>query len=85
MELHELPCLICGEHLEVVNKGQDDPATYPCVVGGTVEINFGYGSVLDDIYGDIIHQALICDSCFANVKDRTRTVSMVQHASWVKT
>ena len=82
MKLHELPCLICGKQIQLLNKGNDDPATYPCVVGGTIEISFGHGSVLDDIHGDISHQALICDNCFINVRDRTRTVKQVQYTSW---
>ena len=85
MELHELPCLICGKQVGLIYKGQDDPAIYPGMVGGTVDINFGYGSIYDEMNGPRIHQALICDNCFLTVRDRTRTVIATRYVKWEKT
>ena len=82
MQLHELPCLICGKQLQLINKGKDDPATCPCVVGGIISIDFGYGSVYDEFNNRRVHQGLICDICFRMVADRTRTMIETRYVKW---
>ncbi len=82
MKFHELPCLICGKQLQVIYKGKDDPAIYPCIVGGTIEISFGYGSKNDTFDGDEVCQGLICDKCFGEVENRTRTVVPKLRTIW---
>ena len=84
MQLHELPCLICGKQLHLMIKGKDDPATYPCVVGGIFTIDFGYGSSYDGIDGQAVHQGLVCDPCFCKVSKRTRTMIQTRHVKWEK-
>jgi hypothetical protein len=66
-------------------SGDDGLALWPTVEGGTVSINFGYGSKFDDMnLGDrrVEHQACICDDCYEARRHLTRAVVARRSAMW---
>jgi hypothetical protein len=67
---------IAGDHVE---------ALWPAVEGGTMSIDFGYGSRFDDMNLDgrcVEHQACICDDCFEAKRHLTRAVVTRRSAAW---
>ena len=76
------PCLICGKPVEIDNPGDDDMGLLPNVVGGTINIDFGYPSRFDDLNipsrEHVTRQAAICDDCFDKKKDLTRRVAILR-------
>lgn len=66
-------------------SGDDGRALWPTVEGGTLSINFGYGSRFDDVnLGDrrVEHQACICDGCYEERRHLTRAVVARCSAAW---
>lgn len=43
------PCLFCGKPVYIVHRDENGKIT--CVAGGTIQIDFGYGSRRDTDYG----------------------------------
>lgn len=55
------PCLLCGKHLETVNKSWDHMQPMD---GGEVQFIFTYGSKkFDKNVGATVYRAVICDEC----------------------
>ncbi len=79
-------CLICEKQLETYDNGDDTIATWPNVTGGTIEIDFGYGSCFDD--QNMLeeqrtqHQACICDNCYKKKQHLTRAVRIHVTKTW---
>ena len=70
---------------EPPDDGDDDQALWPVVEGGTVSIDFGYGSRFDDMNLDgrrVEHQACICDNCYEAKRHLTRAVVTRRSAAW---
>ena len=68
-----------------VEAGDDSQALWPVVEGGTVSIDFGYGSRFDDMNSDglcVEHQACICDDCYEAKRHLTRAVVTHHSAAW---
>jgi hypothetical protein len=57
--VYKILCDWCGENFLIYEKGSD--TYYPC--GGTVEVNFGYGSKFDNCEIETF-EGDICDKCF---------------------
>ncbi len=71
-------CLICGKQVDMLSKSVDSKGYLPNPKGGTIEIDFGWGSRFDDGGNGIVHQAVICDNCYekATQKGLTRAVKI---------
>ena len=77
-------CLICEKDMtpnDPMDRGDDSTATLPNIAGGTMEIDFGYGSWFDDgngfLRGQYIrHQACICDDCYQKKMHLTRAIEV---------
>jgi transcription initiation factor IIE alpha subunit len=75
-------CLICEKDItpdDSREHGDDTTATLPNLEGGTISIDFGYGSRFDDMNGfvhgqEVEHQAYICDDCYEKKMHLTRAV-----------
>lgn len=82
-------CLVCEKDLttDADYPGDDDKACLPNVEGGTININFGYGSRFDDCNGiirleEVQHQACICDDCYEAKMGLTRPVITTRTRGW---
>jgi len=81
-------CLVCEKDLTPVADypGDDDQACLPNLEGGTIDIDFGYGSRFDDLneiqQDRIRHQACICDDCFEARIGLTRPVITRHQRKW---
>ena len=82
-------CIVCEKDLtkNVCYSGDDNKASLPSLEGGTININFGYGSRFDDCNGIIRpevvqHQACICDDCYEAKMKLTRPVITTQKREW---
>lgn len=68
-------------------QGENDVGIWPIIAGGTIEINFGYGSEFDilghkeaDRYNTI--HAHICDNCFKRKRHLTQNIKIERIVSW---
>lgn len=51
--------------------------------GGTIDINFGYGSAFDSlVHRDVVIQGAICDKCFVARKNCVRILKETKKISW---
>jgi hypothetical protein len=79
-------CIVCGKGMGDPDiAGDDGKAQWPTVEGGTMSIDFGYGSRFDDMNLDgrcVEHQACICDDCFEAKRHLTRAVVTRRSAAW---
>ncbi len=87
-------CLVCQEEVECLYEGDDDHGCAPNIVGGHIEIRFGYGSQFDSLpesidgglqkVKKILYQAIICDECFKDSKYIIRKIEVKQkrNISW---
>ena len=85
----EWRCLICEREMSVVPgmDSDDDSGTWPCINGGTIRINFGYGSKFDNSIMEnacIEHQACICDTCYEKriQSGLVRAVRIMHNTKW---
>ena len=82
-------CLICEKDLtpdDPCARGNDEIATLPNLEGGTITIDFGYGSRFDDMagYRDCVeHQACICDDCYKEKMHLTRSIEIRSQSRFV--
>lgn len=80
-------CLICEKPIAVDPKatGSLKSACWPCVGGGTVNIDFGWFSRFDDMNDVagrcVTHQAVICDDCYEKKQHLTRPVVVHDHTA----
>lgn len=80
-------CLVCEKDLTPdVDYSGDDRACLPNLEGGTIDMDFGYGSRFDDFNGiqqdRIQHQACICDNCYEAKMGLTRPVIATHTRRW---
>ncbi|KKM98986.1 hypothetical protein LCGC14_1152360 [marine sediment metagenome] len=79
-------CIVCEKDLtpDMDYPGDDERACLPNLEGGTINIDFGYGSRFDDVNLDkrIQHQASICDDCYEKKIKLTRPVSVSHVMRW---
>lgn len=82
-------CIVCEKDLtqNTCYSGDDDQASWPNLEGGTINMNFGFGSRFDDCNGIIRpgrvqHQACICDDCYEAKMGLTRPVITTQKREW---
>ena len=79
-------CLVCEKDLtpDADWSGDDDQGSLPNLEGGTIDINFGYGSRFDDVNVSrrIQHQACICDDCYEKKMGLTRAVMVTHTQRW---
>jgi hypothetical protein len=77
-------CLICEQVVEVEHPGDDSKACWPNVVGGHVEVTFGYGSIFDQCQnsGRETYQGCICDECVKKKGKLLRRVRGHRSARW---
>lgn len=82
-------CIVCEKDLTATAgyTEDDDNACLPMLEGGTININFGYGSRFDDLSGleqdNIQHQACICDDCYEKKMHLTRPVIIKHTRRWI--
>jgi len=68
-------CLICGEEMQVIFEACDEKGLLPNFTnGGTVNIDFGYGSQFDNLMLPGTWQSAIHDECFNKIRERSRRV-----------
>lgn len=88
MQKYPNKCLVCEEEVEPTGKCKDDYLEnhHPNIYGGTIDIDFGYGSKFDDMNGyqgrSIVHQAIICDDCYEKKQHLTRPIVKHHHVKW---
>lgn len=79
-------CLVCEKNLtsSAGYIGDDSQACFPNIEGGTINIDFGYGSRFDDVNLDarVQHQACICDDCYEKKMGLTRPVITTLAKNW---
>ena len=81
-------CLVCERKMTsaVDYEGNDERACLPNFEGGTIDIDFGFGSRFDDLNGiqqnRIQHQACICDDCYEAKMHLTRPVITTHTRKW---
>jgi hypothetical protein len=76
-------CLVCEKELiELHPSPPVEKATWPNIEGGTIQVNFGYGSAYDDGLNPIEHHACICDECWEKKKHLTRAVEVERCLKW---
>lgn len=81
-------CIVCKKDLtpETNDAGSDDQAYLPNLAGGTIKIDFGFGSRFDDVNiheGTVVqHQACICDECYETHMELTRPVITIHTKKW---
>lgn len=75
-------CLVCGKEMVIEYPGDDSRATWPNVNGATATLHFGYGSEHDQLLDRTEFQACVCDSCYAQHRDRVRPVETIRYAKW---
>jgi len=80
-----MKCLICEKEIrfDPNGPGNDEEGLLPNLEGGTIEINFGYGSKFDMLpdhmyIRDIRIQSAICDNCFEKKQSLTRKVEVIK-------
>ena len=80
----EWKCLICERELPTVYEGDDSTATFPNIVGLSIEASAGYGSQFDlnENEGSHVFQSAICDSCFESKQKLFRLVQLERKSSW---
>jgi len=77
-------CMICGKMLKPAFDEQNVEEHLPALIdGGTVQIDFGYGSKHDALTKPGVWQAAIHDECFDKCKHLFRRV-LVQRNSQFK-
>lgn len=79
-------CICCEKPIEILEDNKDDDKNdlLPNLVGGTIEIHFGYGSKFDQLEDmvsrhDVRIQSAICDSCFYKKEHLTRKIEVVKN------
>lgn len=79
-------CLICEKEVRIDHPGDDSRAAWPNLEGGSIEIDFGYGSRFDDENfhppPHVTHQACVCDDCYEAKKHLTRAVVKKTTSRW---
>ena len=78
-------CFVCGKEMvsALSEMGDDEDGILPSFLdGGTIKIDFGYGSRYDNLCVPGIWQSAICDDCFAIKKELTRRVLIHKHSSF---
>lgn len=75
-------CLICEKPVEVYCPGDDKKASYPALNGGTIEMDFAYGSKYDNLQTGETWQGCICDACFEKKRHLTRSVLIRTCRNW---
>ncbi|KKM97969.1 hypothetical protein LCGC14_1162680 [marine sediment metagenome] len=78
-------CIVCEQTLEPEYKGSIYSARWPNIEGGTISIDFGYGSKFDQMNGFGAKkevQSCICDKCFEQKKHLTREVTSRTITKW---
>ncbi len=78
-------CIVCEKPMKIIgNEGSADPATWPNVEGGTISIDFGYGSIYDQMNMEEHRevQTCICDECFKQKRNLTREVTVKKVTKW---
>lgn len=81
-------CLICEKEVELLYEETEEyfkKGLFPNIKGGTICINFGYGSDFDQMANfqkDMEWQTCICDECFENKKSLCRLVKITKKTEW---
>ena len=79
-------CIVCEKIMIPEHEGGLDPACWPNIEGGTMAIDFGYGSKYDDNNGYqgccFEWQSCICDECFDKKKHLCRHVEIIDKKQW---
>lgn len=77
-------CIVCEQEIPICYEGSDAPrASWPNIDGGTINIDFGFGSEFDTgLRSDIRCQAAICDGCVKKKKDLVRWVRAKTTTEW---
>lgn len=79
-------CIICEQEVEIIREGKLHPACWPNINGGTIRLDFGYGSRFDQCDGmsgsKTEYQGCICDDCFEQKKDLCRQVEITTETKW---
>ena len=77
-------CIVCEKELFDINKIPLplERALFPNLEGGTMEINFGYGSEFDDGMNSIVHHSCICDECWKKKRHLTRAIVVDKITTW---
>ncbi len=79
-------CIVCEQEIPNCHEGSDEPASLPNIEGGTIDIDFGFGSVFDTGFHlgrpPIRCQTAICDGCMEKKKHLARWVMAHQTTKW---
>jgi len=78
-------CIVCEKEVKTDHPGDDSQALWPNLEGGTVKIDFGYGSRFDDMNfhrPHVTHQACVCDDCYEVKRHLTRAVVKKTTSRW---
>ena len=80
-------CICCEKPVEIVSPGDDERGWWPDVVGGTLNVHFGYGSQYDDVAAmtgcrHLDRQAMICDDCYKAKRHMVRIVEVRRARRW---
>jgi hypothetical protein len=79
-------CIVCEQEVETDPDapGDDEKGVFPCIGGGTIEIDFGYFSRFDQCCREEVIQGIICDNCFESRQHLTRTVEVLETRKFVE-
>ena len=76
-------CIVCEQEIPNCHEGSDDPASWPNIDGGTINIDFGFGSEFDTgLNSHIRCQTAICDGCMKKKKHIVRWVAANTTTKW---
>ena len=78
----EWKCIVCEKVMEIINSGSMSPGFFPNIDGGTIIMDFGYGSKFDQINSQSEIHSCICDKCFEKKRHLTREVECTIIKQW---
>ena len=80
-------CIVCEQEIRNCGSdGSDKPASLPNIEGGTIDIDFGFGSEFDTCNGwgnrHVVCQTAICDGCMKKKRHLVRWVTPKKTTEW---
>lgn len=78
-------CIICERPVDIVGDGSDDEGRWPMIRGGTIQLDFGFGSTYDLMNNNEMYQSCVCDECAGKKHDLLRRIHIVRgQDKWIQ-